>query len=97
MFCIIVVSGCFFFYCHDFIKTEPNETETVEPNISLTNSNKSFLLSEVLSSLLNRSVIPKPTVLLQRWLLSLLIVDVTVRTILQRTAIRFGNTSAVWF
>ena len=45
MFCIIVVSGCFFFYCHDFIKTEPNETETVEPNISLTNSNKSFLLS----------------------------------------------------
>ena len=33
---------------------------------------------------------PKPTVLLQRWLL---IVEVTVRTILQRTAIRFGNTS----
>ena len=42
------------------------------------------------SSLLNLSFSHTKTVLLQRWLL---IVDVTVRTILQRTAINFGNTS----
>ena len=59
MFCIIVVSGCLFFVA---ISLTLSQIKTVELNISLTNRNKLFLLSNAraLSSLLNVSVIPKP-------------------------------------
>ena len=59
MFCIIVVSGCLFFVA---ISLTLSQIKTVELNISITNSNKLFLLSNAraLSSLLNVSVIPKP-------------------------------------
>ena len=43
MFCIIVVSGYFFFSSRDFMKSESNQ------------NNKLFLLSQALSSLLLRS------------------------------------------
>ena len=43
MFCIS--NFRLFFSCRDCVKTESNQTETVELNISLTNRNQLFLLS----------------------------------------------------
>ena len=60
MFCIIVVSGCLFFFVA--ISLTLSQIKTVELNIGLTNRNKLFLLSNAraLSSLLKVSVMPKP-------------------------------------
>ena len=70
--------------------------KTVQLNISLTNNDKLFLWSQALSSLLLKSELSHTETDGSLTTIAL-VVEVTVRTILQRTAIRFGNVECYVF